>query len=188
MFKGLAAIGAGCVLVLLLSGCGGQYQQQRVDRDRILGQQRYVAVLPLVNLTSHPEAGRIVGDLLATELYAATSFKFLERTELVRQISQEEDLELVMDKAAAQQIGEKLGVDTVIYGSVGEYGYLRGLDQGPAVSVTLRLLDVPSGQVLWAASRSESDGCFAVCVNSVSETAQRLLASMVNDMLQTPGN
>jgi TolB-like protein len=186
MFKSRAAMTASFLFILLLAGCGSHYQQQRVDRARILSEQRYVAVLPLVNLTSHPEAGRIVGDLLATELYAVTSFKFLERTELTRQLSQGEDLEMVMDRAAARRIGEQLGVDTVIYGSVGEYGYLRGIDQGPAVSVTLRLLDVPSGQVLWAASRSESDGCFAACTASVSETAQRLLAAMVGDMLKTP--
>ncbi len=86
----------------------------------------------------------------------------------------------------ARRLGEKLGVDTVVYGSVGEYGYLRGIDQGPAVSVTLRMLDVPSGQVIWAASRSESSGCMAACTASVSETAQRLLAAMVQGMLQAP--
>jgi TolB-like protein len=172
---------------MLAAGCSSHVERQYVQRSRITGAKRYAAVLPLVNLTPHPDAGRVVGDLLATEFYAASSFRFLERTELAQRLSGDRDLEQAMDKAVARRVGEELGVDTVVYGSVGEYGYMRGVDQGPAVSVSLRMLDVPSGQVIWAASRSRSGGCFAVCAESVSETAQDLVSGMVRDMLQAPG-
>jgi len=170
-------------VALLCSACSSSYHRQFIDAPSISTGQRHVAVLPLVNLTAHPNAGRAVGDILATEMYGLPGFTFLERTAMQEGIKgRDEDLEYAMDNAVAQKLGRKLGVDTVVYGSVTEYGYKRGIDQSPAVGVNLRMLDVASGAVLWAASSSENGGCFWVCDDSLNRLAQEIVGKMVASM------
>ncbi len=177
-----------CVIILaflgLLTACTNSHRVDYVRGKEISAQKRYVAVLPLVNLTSHPYAGRIVGDILSSELYAATNFTFMERTAMAEKIKgKEDDLEYVMDKGVAQRIGRELGVDTVVYGSVSEYRYKLGIDQDPVVGINLRLLDVASGDVLWATSMSKTGGCWFVCEDSLNRLAQDVCQSMVSEMV-----
>ncbi len=158
-----------------------------VQPQGIASDARLVAVLPLVNLTTTPNAGRIVSDLLSTELYASTRFKLMESTEMLKRVKGDsDDLEFVMEDVVAQKIGSKLGVDTVVYGSVSEYQYKRGVNQSPTVGINLKMIDVPSGKVLWASSSSNSGGCFFGCTDSLNSVAQDTLAEMVQTMSDTP--
>lgn len=172
------------VFLLFFSGAC-TYQQRMVDGGEIHARARNVAVLPLVNLTSYPNAGRIVGDLLTTELYALTSFRLMERTEMLEKLKGgEEDLDMVLDRTVALRIGRRLGVDTVVYGSVSEYRYKRGLDEDPVVGINVRMLDVPAEKMLWAESRSATGGCFWFCEDSLNRLAQKVCHGMVDDMLK----
>ena len=146
---------------------------------------RHAAILPLVNLTTYPHAGRIVGDLLTTEMYASTSFRIMESTVMLERLKgKEEDLDRILDRAVAQRIGKTLGVDTVVFGSVSEYRYKRGLDEDPVVGINLRMLDVPSGDILWVGSRSETGGCFWFCEDSLNRLAQKVCHTMVRRMVK----
>jgi len=172
-------------LVLMFSLCGCYANQRYLSGKEIHGKARYVAVLPLVNLTTYPNAGRIVGDLLSTELYALTPFRLMERTEMLETLKGgEEDLDTVLDKTVALRIGKRLGVDTVIYGSVSEYHYKRGLDEAPVVGINVRMLDVESGKVLWAESRSATGGCPWPWGDSLNRLAQKVCHDMVSDMVR----
>jgi len=174
------------ILLLTLFGLFGcSYHQAYTRGTEIQAKARRVALLPLVNLTSYPNAGRIVGDLLATELYALTNFQLLERTEMLQKLKgNEDDLDYVLEKVDAQKLGKMLGVDTVIYGSVSEYRYKRGLDESPVVGINIRLLDVKTGRILWAASRSEIGGCFWFCEDSLNRLAQKVCHRMVLNMIK----
>lgn len=55
-----------CISLVMLEACA--YEQQYIRRTEIQSRARYAAVLPKVNLSAYPHAGRIVSDLLATEL------------------------------------------------------------------------------------------------------------------------
>ncbi len=171
-------------LIFFFAGCSGTYMKEYVQPNGVAGEARHVAVLPLVNLTNTPNAGRMVGDLLTTELYASTPFDLMESTEMLKRIKgNEDDLDFVMEDAVARKMGSKLGVDTVIYGSVTEYQYKRGVNQSPAVGINLRMIDVASGNVLWASSSSKSGGCFFGCTESLNSVAQKTLAEMVAAMV-----
>lgn len=187
MKRGLATLGARwtvVLVVLLFAGCVSSYHQRYVQPEKMAGKGRNVAVLPLVNLTSHPQAGRIVGDVLSTELYAVSGFHLMERTEMQERINaSDDDVEAVMDKAVAQKLGKELGADLVVYGSVSEFRYKRGIDQSPAVGINLRMLDVNTGEVLWAASMSKTGGCFITCDDSLNRLAQVVCRDMVQAML-----
>jgi len=82
----------------------------------------------------------------------------------------------------AKQLGAELGVDALIFGAVTEYRYKRGLDEEPAVGITLRLMDVRSGQVLWVATVSRVGGCDIFCKDSLSRSAQAVCRDMASDL------
>jgi curli biogenesis system outer membrane secretion channel CsgG len=172
-----------CWVLLCFVACS--YHQVFVKGGEIHSRARHAAVLPLVNLTSYPNAGRIVGDLLATELYALTDFRIMERTEMLETLKgAEEDLDQVLEKAVALKVGKSLGVDTVIYGSVTEYAYKKGLDEDPVVGINVRMLDVKTEKILWAGSKSGTGGCFWICEDSVNRLAQKVCHDMVLAMVK----
>ncbi len=173
--------------IMILAGCSGTYVKDYVQPQGIASDARHVAVLPLVNLTTTPNAGRMVSDLLSTELYSSTKFNLLESTDMLKRVKgEDDDLEYVIEDIVAQKIGNKLGVDTVIYGSVSEYQYKRGVNQSPTVGINLKMIDVSSGKVLWASSSSKSGGCFFGCTESLNSVAQESLAEMVKSMSEVP--
>lgn len=177
----LAAIYA--VVLMFFFGCS--YQRGSVETGDILSEGRHAAILPLVNLTTYPHAGRIVGDLLTTEMYAATDLRIMESTVMLQRLKgDEEDLDRILDRTMAQRIGETLGVDTVVFGSVTEYRYKRGLNEDPVVGVSIRMLDVPSGNILWVGSRSETGGCLWFCEDSLNRLAQKVCHDMVRRMVK----
>ena len=173
-------------MILFLASCS--FQQEYISGKEIHSKARLVAVLPLVNLTSYPNAGRIVSDLLATEFYANTHFQLMEQTEMLEKLKgKEADLDEVLDNAVAQKVGTSLGVDTVVFGSVTEYRYKRGLDENPVVGFNIRMLDVKSKRILWAGSKSQTGGCFLFCEDSLNRLAQKVCYDMVKKMAKEQG-
>jgi len=171
----------GLFSVLFILSCS--YQQDYIRGKEIHAKARWVAVLPLVNLTTFPNAGRIVLDLLTTELYANTDFQILEQTEMLKKLKgNEDDLDQVLDKAVAIRVGDALGVDTIIFGSVTEYRYKRGLDEAPVVGVNIRMLDIKTDRILWSGSKSGMGGCFWFCEDSLNRLAQKVCYDLVLSM------
>ena len=172
----------------LVSIVSCSYQEEYVKGKEIHARARWVAVLPLVNLTSHPNAGRIVSDLLTTALYSNTDFQIMEQTEMLEKLKgKEEDLDQVLDKTVAYKVGEALGVDTVIFGSVTEYRYKRGLDEDPVIGVNIRMLDVKNNRILWVGSKSGTGGCFWFCEDSLNRLAQKVCHDLVIAMVKNKG-
>ena len=173
-----------CAAILVFL-CGCSYHRGSVETGALIDDGRYAAVLPLVNLTTHPHAGRIVGDLLTTEIYASSNFRIMESTEMLEMLKgQDDDLDRVLDRTVAQAIGDKLGVDTVVFGSVTEYRYKRGLNEKPVVGINIRMLDVKSGNILAVGSRSETGGCFWFCEDSLNRLAQKVCRDLVRRMVK----
>jgi hypothetical protein len=171
------------ILGLFLTSCS--YQQTAMKKGGLDATSRHVAVLPLINLTTYPNAGRIVTDLMTTEFYALTDFRILEQTTMMEKLKAgRNDLDEALDRAVAHRIGGRLGVDTVVYGTVTEYRYKRGLDEDPVVGINVRMLDVESGTILWAGSKSSTGGCFWFCEDSLNRVAQKVCRDLVSDMVK----
>lgn len=182
LFRVVAIFGLVCAVVCG-AGCG--YRQHYLQGPLIHAQARRVAVLPLVNLTAYPHAGRIVGDLLTTEIYAQTRFEVMEETRLREALQGDApEIEPVIDRAVALEVGRDLDVDTVIFGSVTEFRYKRGLDEDPVVGINLRMLDVARDRILWAGSQSDGGGCFWMCEDSLNRLAQRVCCDLVTAMVK----
>jgi len=153
-----------------LSGCGAVTGREYLAPEKERQDIRSAAVLPLENLTSTRDIGKIVADELATEL-AARKISVIDRG---RSEASLDRIDVVaggsIDRLAAQRLGEVLGVDAVVYGSVEEAGDGHAED-GPHhadVGIMVRVLDVRTGGYLLA-------GSYTACAagDSLTSAAQR---------------
>ncbi len=165
-----------------------QNEQSFVKAEKIHARARFVAILPFVNLTTNPKAGKIITDLMVSKLYSVPNFQIMEQTALNEKIKKskeykEDYFEDMLDTISAQKIGKLLGVDTVIFGSVSEYRYKMDLSEVPVVGINIRLLDVESGKILWTASKSKTGRSSWLVKDSLNSLAQKTCHEIVKTML-----
>ncbi len=138
-----------------------------------------VAVLPFENLSSHPHAGQIFAQLVATELYNRRLFAQVEESEVRRRLVEKRlDGKELGRETVARDLAEALSVEAVLVGSVQDFGYRYGLRPDPAVAATTRLVG-RDGTVLWGGSFSEV-GAASGAGDTVTATAQRLAATIAD--------
>ncbi len=176
--------------LLLASGCGHTLRRDYTASGDSLAGLETIAVLPFENLTQFPDAGEIVAELFTTELYRTGSFRVMDRNQ-VKRLMREKRITppQVVDRQAAQKIGRELEVDAVLIGSVSEYWYRlerksrRPGGEEPAVGINARLVDVASGEVIWASSHSRSSyDVFSADRDHINRVAQITVANMVESM------
>ncbi len=139
-----------------------------------------VAVLPFENLSAHPNAGQIVAQLLANELYTRRLFAQVEESEVRRRLAEKRlDGKEIGRETVAREVAEALAVDAVLVGSVQDFGYRYGLRPDPAVAVTARLVG-RDGTVRWGGSFSEAGATMSGTGDTVTATAQKLAATVVD--------
>ena len=146
-----------------------------------------VAVLPLENLTSERFAADRIREILMVELSAQDLFDVVEIGEVNRTLR-------VLNIGAVDHlgpdevkgIGEALGVQALFLGSVIEYRERRsGTVNAPDISVSLRMIDVDAGLVVWSASDSRTGvgmwtRLFGVGEPSQSDSARELVRSLIS--------
>lgn len=76
--------------------------------------------------------------------------------------------------AWAQSRGAEFGVT----GTIEEWRYKSGLDGEPAAGISLRVIDIRSGEILWSASAARSGWSR----ESLSGNAQKVLSKLVNQL------
>jgi TolB-like protein len=134
-------------LILLLYGCGTRhYINPNVSVENV----KRIAVLPFENFTEYKFADERVRSAVIIELLSR-GFEVIEPGEVTRVLR-----ELGIRSPARvstpdiTQIGEALGVESVMKGSVGTYDISQGISVTfPEVSIHLMLIDAPSGDILW---------------------------------------
>ena len=66
------------LLALTLAACAGMDRSLLVPPDPKLDGVSCIVVLPFENLSNRAEAGKVISDILATELYASQRFNVME--------------------------------------------------------------------------------------------------------------
>jgi outer membrane protein OmpA-like peptidoglycan-associated protein len=171
-------------IMLLGYSCSHTYQRDYLNPNPQLNAIRCVAIMPFENLTNHNTAGKIISDLLATEFYLSRKFNVMERTEVQRILEQRNiKLPQQVDPALAQRLGQFLGVEGIIIGSVSEYRdrespYEFDVEE-PTVGFNARLVSVASGAVLWASSYGRTSQR-----NPLNLTAQTVVQNMTSSLFQ----
>ena len=136
-----------------------------------------IAVLPIVNYTETPQAG-VRAEAIAESLLKAGGIANTKRYPAT--VSQETLFEPAERQAVTRAL-EWARTERARYaltGSVQEWRYKVGVDGEPAVGVTLQLLDVQTGNVVWTATGNRTGWSRS----SVSGVAQSLLQQMLSPL------
>ena len=142
-------------LLAALAGCasGDVYFEPNMD----FGSVQTIAVLPFQNLSNMDEAAQRVRDTFIVRLLATGAVYVLPSGEVARGMSK---IPRVSPEGPSgeqiKQLGIILGAESVITGVIREYGTVRsGSTSANVVSLSLQMIDVSSGLVVWSASSTK---------------------------------
>ena len=142
----------------LLSGCGGRSGLESFRRENIdIGFVRSVAVLPLQNNSKDDYVAERVRDITMTQVLSRGIFDVTDKG-VVDSLLHEEAIDpgKPLDRQTLRRLGQRLNVQAIILGTIDHADQGRkGAVMYPELSVTLRLLEVESGLVIWQSSGSE---------------------------------
>lgn len=164
---------SGMVACLFLTGCSVMDYAPAFHVEHQAG----VVLLPIVNHTETPQAGRRVEAITAALLYsrgvtALHSYPGDLRKKLSHFDSDDELLSQAMAWAQSQDARYALT------GTVDEWRYKVGIDGEPAVGVSFRLVDLKARTVVW----SGVGGKTGWSREAVSAVAQTLIKDLLSEV------
>ena len=171
-------------LLILVAGCASDdvYFEPNMD----FGSLQTVAVLPFTNLTGAEEAAERVRDTFMGMLLATGALYVLPPGEIARGMSK-------LGRFSAEgpsseqikQLSTILDVEGVFTGVVREYGSVRsGSTSANIVSISLQLIDVSSGIVVWSASSTKGGvGILDRLIGGGGDPMDTVTVKAINDLL-----
>lgn len=167
-----------CIVLAALGLCGCATTQFNSASSPHPDRQALWCVLIPINSTSTPYAGERVQQQLAALLGAQGL------THVLLAPGAAGNGPLPIDNGTA---GERQALDWArhhearyaLEGSVAEWDYKVGLDGQPAVGLTLRLLDLQSGEIIWSGAASASGGSR----EGLAVLSERTLAGLLKRLL-----
>jgi len=176
-----AAVGA-----CLLSACASDYASLYVHPNSDLALYNRVAVMPLANLTSDRFAGERVREVLIVELASLGLFTVAEVGEVTR-VLREHNVSTAteIDPQLIMEVGNELGVQAVIAGSVLDYRERRsGSFTIPEIALSLRMIDVESGMTVWSVSDARTGISLSTRLFGIGEKSQTaVVRELIRDLL-----
>lgn len=159
-------------MLVTLSSCA-VYEIQ--ETEPLNPSERWV-MLPLLNHSDTPEAGKRAADIAATLLRT----KGIVGIEKYMPSTDNNLLELNQQKQYQDAVNwaSQNGYRYVVSGSVQEWRYKSGLDAEPVAGITLSVTDLTSKQVIWSASGSRTGWGR----DSVSGVAHKLMSVLIDGL------
>ncbi len=170
-FSRLLRLGAATALALGLVACS----TTDIGRAPALPANARWGLLPFANHTETPQAG-LRAEAISETLLRAKGITDLRRypaslnNETLFEPMDRKQLDAALDWARGENIGYALS------GTVDEWRYKVGVDGEPAVGLTLQLIEVSSGKVVWAAAGGKS-GWSREALSAVAQKLTRTLLS-----------
>lgn len=118
------------------------------------GKIRKIAVMPFRAQTEL--IGSSVSDMMVTELLRCERYALVERGQMAQVLNESELALAGLSTTKAVEIGNMLGADGVVLGTVDEYGTVaqRGRSY-PVVGVSVRLIDCTNGRIVWSVDMAQ---------------------------------
>ena len=143
-------------IALLTLGCAARRSTVFLHPDYDFGLVERVAVVNFENLSTEQGVASYATRLFITELLAAQAFDIVEPGEtarILKEVGQSKAGEL--DLVGLKRMADSLGVQAVIFGSVGEASQLSGrASTSHVVSLDARMVDCATGTTVWSAAVS----------------------------------
>lgn len=149
-------LGFGCLigLLALAAGCATDAQSFRHPQADLSSITR-VAVIPFENYTNSQYAGEKVTTTYISELLMGIEVEVVEPGEVARVLQSNNIVGSKLSQNDIKTVGAALKADTLIFGSVQEYGQERVRNENyPVVSVSVRWVDVNTGNIIFMGTAS----------------------------------
>ncbi|MCZ7591817.1 MAG: CsgG/HfaB family protein [Kiritimatiellae bacterium] len=139
---------------------------------------RKVAIMPFKAPTEL--IGNSVSDMMVTEMLHIERYELVERGQMATVLNESELALAGLSTAKAVEIGNMLGADGVIIGTVDEYGTVahRGRSY-PVVGVSARLIHCGTGRVMWSVDFAERGARPEI---TLPQHARRVMHTMVGSL------
>lgn len=159
--------------VLIVSACASVTSTAPVVVD---AKKRW-SLLPFDNLSNTPGAESQLADFVETAL-RSRGIREIDVYSPDRQVG----LRSLFDDSAQQRVARQWArdknLDYALSGSVHEWQYRSGINKEPTVGLTLRLIDVKTGQVMWQGNAART-GIGYTKLSSVANTLVDQLLSQI---------
>ncbi len=134
-------------------------------------------ILPFQNYSQTPRAGEQVEEILSTLL----RIRGIPNIEMYQLDDNKNDWAEFNDRKRqenAMSLAIKENVSYAVTGSVDEWQYKLGVGSEPVVGLTIRIIELSSGKIIWSASGARSGWS----TESLSGTAQKLIKNLISDL------
>lgn len=162
------------ILLNLLVGCSVIDVQKGASFS---SSERWV-ILPFQNYSLTPRAGEQAEAMLSTLL----RIRGVTNIEAYQQQNEDKSGWSELDDRKREENALLLAIkDNVSYavaGNIEEWQYKLGVGSEPVVGLTIRIIEIPSGKVVWSASGARSGWS----TESLNGTAQKLLRELISDL------
>lgn len=164
------------VCVLLISACS----TLDIGKAPAFAPKSTWVLLPVMNHTETPQAGLRAESIIDSVMRTDGNVSLLHypanlNTESLFEPAERKTIE------NALQWAKSIHAAYAVTGSVDEWRYKVGVDGEPAVGITLRVWDVPTGQVVW----SGTGGKTGWSREALSAVAQKLIRSLLAPVAQS---
>lgn len=181
---------AGIVVVLFFLCCACSNTSQHFTSSAVgLGYIKKIAVLPLENFTSAKGIDERSRELLTTRLLSLQLYEVVEKGELHSFLQDEVRTKekALIDQRTAKRMAREFNIEAYLTGSVDEYTEVRnGSYSYPVIALTLRMVDINTGNIVWQASADDSGYSSAGRIFGLSaEGTNAVLFRLIDRLLNT---
>jgi curli biogenesis system outer membrane secretion channel CsgG len=180
------------MLIFLCAGCsstGHHFTDSAVG----LGYIKRIAVLPLENFTASKGIEQRSRELLITRILGLQLYEVVEKGELHSFLQNEIHAKekALIDQRTAKRMAREFSVEAYMTGSIDEYSEVRnGSYTYPVIAITLRMVDISTGKVVWQASADDSGyssggRLFGLTAEGTNSVLFRLLDSLLSTMSES---
>jgi|GEM_PF-3579936 TolB-like protein len=165
-----------------------KYMQVRLNKKVIafliicnvlFSQGKTVAVLPFDAAGISSEEASILSDRLSSEIYKTGAFIVVERSKMEEVLNEQGFQQSgCVSSECAVEVGAMLGVQSMVVGSVGKFGSL--------FTVSVRLVDVGSGEVKAQVSKDISGSIETLLLKTMKEIAAELSGKKITQPIVIP--
>jgi len=175
-----------CIGTLVLAGCGGIGTTKFINPDFNFAFVEKVAVLPLENFSSEPQAGVRATRLVITELLASGAVDVVEPGEVQAALNRIAGVTTPPSTEHIIALGRSLKVQAVILGSVNQSEMIRsGTVMIPVVTIDAHLVETETGSPVWAVTHTEKGaGLGAKFLGTASEPLSQTMRRCTRRVVQ----